>query len=159
MRLLRLLRLDKYVPSISLVDDVFKLKRKALIVSCFAAGTLWILFAGLMYLAEYKDHSMEIDNLPLYGCYENCTMSDRYENFFKSVPLIGIHLTGDFPMVEYDGYGRIICFVIVIAAIGVVSIPSALVASGFAEIVQSKVKARGCRRSSGYVAGDGKFDR
>jgi hypothetical protein len=77
LRLLRLLKLDKYFPSISLVDDVLRLKKNALAVSGFAAATLWVLFAGLMYVAEFKDHSMEIDNLPLYGCYENCTMSDR----------------------------------------------------------------------------------
>lgn len=95
LRLFRLLKLDKYVPSISLVDDVVRLKRSSLIISCFAAATLWILFSGLMYLAEYKDNSMEIDNLPLYGCIESCHMSDRYANFFKSFPLTGIHLTGD----------------------------------------------------------------
>jgi len=142
LRLLRLLKLDKYFPSISLIDDVLRLKRNVLVVSCFAAVTLWVLFAGLMYVAEFKDHSMDIDNLPLYGCIENCTMSDRYDNFFKSFPLTGIHLTGDFPMVEYDGAGRVVCFFMVIAAVGVVSIPSGVIASGFAEIVQSKAKAR-----------------
>ena len=142
LRLLRLLKLDKYFPSISLIDDVMRLKKNALTVSCYAAGTLWILFSGFMYLAEYKDTSMDIDNLPLYGCYENCTMSDRYENFFKSIPLTGIHLTGDFPMVEYDWVGRVVCFFMVIAAVGVVSIPSGIIASGFTEIVQSKVKVK-----------------
>jgi len=156
LRLFRLLKLDKYVPSISLVDDVLRLKKNVLLVSCFAASSLWVLFAGLMYLAEYKDHSTEIDDLPLYGCYENCTMSDRYENFFKSVPLTGIHLTGDFPLIEYDGYGRIVCFAMVIAAIGVVSIPSGVMASGFAEIVQSKAKAS--RGEEVGAAGDDWFD-
>lgn len=157
LRLLRLLKLDKYVPSITLVDDVFRLKKNALVVSCFAAGTLWILFAGLMYLVEYQDHSMDIDNLPLYGCYENCTMSNRYGSFLTSLPLTGIHLTGDFPVVEYNGYGRIVCFVMVITAIGVVSIPSGLVASGFAEIVQSRVKSRSNEQTDAHIAGDGTF--
>lgn len=100
LRLLRLLKLDKYVPSITLIDDVIRLKKKVLVVSCFAAATLTILFSGLMYLAEHQDHSMEIDNLPLYGCYENCTESVRYNNMFASIPLTGIHLTGDFPIIE-----------------------------------------------------------
>ncbi len=159
-RLFRLLKLDKYVPSISLIDDVIMLKKTSLIVSCFAAISLWILFSGLMYLAEYQDHSMDIDNLPLYGCIDNCTMSDRYNNFFNSVPLTGIHLTGDFPMVEYDGFGRIVCFFMVIAAIGVVSIPSGLIASGFSEIVHSKATARGDNETSerGWNRGDDWFD-
>jgi hypothetical protein len=156
LRLLRLLKLDKYVPSITLIDDVIRLKRRVLVVSCFAATTLWILFAGLMYLAEHQDHSMGIDNLPLYGCYENCSMSVRYENMFTSIPLTGIHLTGDFPMIEYDAFGRIILFFMVIAAVGVVAIPSGVIASGFTEIVNSKHRIT--ENSHGNNAGDDWFD-
>ena len=43
-------------------------------------------------------------------------------------------------MIEYGGLGRCILFFIVIAAVGIVSIPSGAIASGFAEIVQSKTK-------------------
>ncbi len=95
LRLCRLLKLDKNVPSISLVDDVLRLKRRSLTISCLASIVLWMIFSGWMYLSEHKDHSMQIDNLPLYGCIENCTMSVRYNNFFTSFPLVGIHLTGD----------------------------------------------------------------
>lgn len=154
-RLLRLLKLDKYFPSISLIDDVLRLKRNALTTSSFAAATMWILFAGLMYIAEYKDHSMEIDDLPLYNCTEDCTMSYRYRNFFVSMSYTGIHLTGDFPTVEYDGYGRIICFFMVIAAVGVVSVPSGLIASGFTEIVNSKHKGK---NDESINAGDDWYD-
>lgn len=156
LRLMRLLKLDKYIPSITLVDDVLRLKRKVLVVSCYAALTLWIIFAGLMFLAEYNDHSMEIDPLPLYGCVGSCTMSDRFSQYFASFPLTGIHLTGDFPMVEYGGMGRVVLFFVVIAAVGVTSIPSGVISSGFADIVQSKTKkgptAKGCE------VGDDWFD-
>ena len=154
LRLLRLLKLDKYFPSISLIDDVLKLKKGAITTSCFAAGTLWILFAGMMYLAESQDYSMAISDLPLYGCDTDCTMSVRYENFFTSFPLTGIHLTGDYPMTEYGAAGRVVCFFMVIAAVGVVSVPSGLIASGFVEIVQSKVMKRHSTELT--HAGDGK---
>jgi len=156
LRLLRLLKLDKYFPSISLVDDVVRLKRNVLAVSCFAALTLWVIFAGLMYVAEYQDFSMEIDPLPLYGCNDGCTMSVRFSDYFNSFPLTGIHLTGDFPMVEYGGVGRVVLFFIVIAAVGVSSIPSGVIASGFADIVHSKSKAR--PSAKGSAAGDDWFD-
>lgn len=156
LRLLRLLKLDKYIPSITLIDDVIRLKRKVLFVSCFVAGILTVLFSGLMYLAEHNDFSMPIDNLPLYGCFENCTESIRYENMFTSIPLTGIHLTGDFPIIEYSGYGRVILFFAVVAAVGVVAIPSGVVASGFVEIVDSK--NRNQKKSQGQVAGDDWFD-
>ena len=154
-RLLRLLKLDKYIPSFSLLDDVFRLKKRALLVSCYAAGSLLILFSGLLYIAERLDVSSNIDSLPLYGCRENCTMSTRYSNFFTSLSLTSIHLTGDFPIIEYNAYGRIVCFFIIIAAVGVVSIPSGLIASGFTQIIQSRSK-RG--QKIGVYNGDDWYD-
>ena len=61
-------------------------------------------------------------------------------------------------MVEYDGYGRIVCFFMVIAAVGVVSIPSGLIASGFTDIVQSKSKVGSGGTFEGVTAGDDWFD-
>ena len=61
------MKLDKYYPSITLIDDVLRLKRAPLIVTGYAAGTLWIVFSGLLYLAEYKDTINDIDNVPIYG--------------------------------------------------------------------------------------------
>ena len=95
IRLLRLLKLDKYVPSISLLDDVFRLKRDILTVAGHAALTLWFLFTGAIYISERNDHAMEVDPLPLYGCVEGCSMATRYSSFFASLPLTGIHLTGE----------------------------------------------------------------
>ena len=99
-RLFRLLKLDKYVPSISLVDDVLRLKRNILKVAGYAAVTLWVMFAALMYLVEKNDHVVEIDPVPLNGCVEDCSMADRFNNYFNSIPFTGIHLTGDFPLVS-----------------------------------------------------------
>jgi hypothetical protein len=159
-RIMRLVKLDKYVPSITLIDDVIRLKYNALRVAFFAAITLWILFAALIYLFEYNDTSSEIDPVPEYGCVEDCTMYDRFQNFFDSMFYTGIHLTGDYPIITYTWPARFVNFFMVIAAVGVVSIPSALIASGFVEIVQSKTKARKARSGegppppSGGVAGD-----
>lgn len=155
LRLMRLLKLDKHVPSISLIDDVARLKRNVLMVAGYAAGTLWILFNAAMYVVESDDNSQEIDPLPLYGCVDNCTMAVRFKTFFSSFPLTGIHLTGDFPLIEYGWPGRFVLFFMVIAAVGVVSIPSGVIASGFAEIVQSK---SGVQTSSSKAAGDDWYD-
>lgn len=70
-RLFRLLKLDKYIPSISLIDDVLRLKRNVLTVAGYAAVTLWILFTAAMYVVERNDDEMEIDPVPLYGCVSN----------------------------------------------------------------------------------------
>lgn len=95
LRIMRLVKLDKYIPSITLIDDVIRLKFKTLRVAFYAAVTLWILFAAAMFLCEHKDSSNSIDPVPQYGCDENCTMADRFQNFFDSLIYTGIHLTGD----------------------------------------------------------------
>lgn len=142
LRILRLIKLDKYVPSITLIDDVIRLKFNSLRVAFFAAITLWILFAALLFLCEHKDGWNSIDNVPLYGCDENCSMVDRFQNFFDSMVYTGIHLTGDYPIITYSWPARFVNFFMVIAAVGVVSIPSGLIASGFVQIVQSKNKVK-----------------
>lgn len=156
MRLIRLLKLDKYVPSISLLDDVFRLKRRILVVAGYAALTLWFLFSAAMYIAERSDNSMEIDPVPLYGCVEGCSMSNRYKDFLTSLPLTGIHLTGDFPLIEYGGFGRVILFFIVITAVGIVAVPSGVIASGFAEIVELKHAVT--NKVPGFNEGDDWYD-
>ena len=142
LRIVRLLKLDKYVPSISLIDDVLRLKEKTLKVAFFAAMTLWVIFAALLYLTEHKDSANDIDPVPAYGCDGDCTMQDRFSNFFKSMVYTGVHLTGDYPITTYTWPARFVNFLMVIAAVGVVSIPSGLIASGFIEIVQSKNRKR-----------------
>ena len=97
---MRLFKLDKYVPSISLLDDVVRAKKAPLLVTGFAAGVLTILFSALMYLQSIKIRRMisilfhtmvalEIAPRPLQGV-------------FMAMPVTIIHLTGDFPIVNYS---------------------------------------------------------
>lgn len=79
-------------------------------------------------------------------------MTTRFQNFFESMVYTAIHLTGDYPIIEYDWPARFVNFFMVIAAVGVVSIPSGLIASGFVQIVQSKSKRK--RGETVGVAGD-----
>jgi hypothetical protein len=85
LRILRLAKLDKYVPSLTLIDDVIRLKFNQLKVAGYAAITLWILFAAVIFVCEHGDVDNEIDPVPKYGCDENCSMADRFQNFFDSV--------------------------------------------------------------------------
>lgn len=101
-RILRLVKLDKYIPSITLIDDVVRLKFNALRVAFYAALTLWILFAAAIFLSENKDRWNDIDPVPEYGCAESCTMVNRFQNFFKSMFYTGVHLTGDCKYCLYE---------------------------------------------------------
>lgn len=137
---------------------MIRLKYGTLTVAFYAAISLWVLFAAALYLFESSDGSNDIDNLPEYGCASDCTMKDRFQNYFDSLVYTGIHLTGDYPIVTYSWPSRFVNFFMVIAAVGVVSIPSGLIASGFVQIVQSKNKKRrgggATVNDAGWQAGD-----
>jgi len=112
-------------------------------VTGYAAITLWTIFAGLIYLFEYTDSTNEIDPVPLQSsCTDDCTMMDRFQNYFDSMFFVGIHLTGDYPITTYTWPAKVVNFFMVVSAVGVVSIPSGLIANGFMDIVQSKNKAK-----------------
>jgi len=150
LRLLRLLKLDEYIPSITLIDDVFRLKRQPLAIAGAAAAALWAIFSALLYLSEADDTSNALDPLPAYGCAANCSMADRFSSLPSAAFYTLIHLTGDYPIITYSAWGRVVCFVMVVAAVGIVSIPSGLIASGFSEVVEGHASTR---------SGDGYFER
>ena len=54
-----------------------------------------------------------------------------------------MHLTGDYPITTYTWPAKFVNFFMVIAAVGVVSVPSGLIASGFMEIVAARSKRKG----------------
>lgn len=45
-------------------------------------------------------------------------------------------MTGDFPIVNYDTWARVVCFFMVVIGVGLVSIPAGLIASGFSDVVE-----------------------
>ena len=158
-RILRLLALDKYVPSFSLIDDVIRYKWESMKVAGYAAITLWTIFAGLIYLFEYTDSTNDIDPVPLHSsCTDDCTMMDRFQNYFDSFFVVGIHLTGDYPITTYAWPAKVVNFFMVVAAVGVVSIPSGLIANGFVDIVQSKSKAKKGESNVDADEGDDWYD-
>jgi Ion transport protein len=77
-----------------------------------------------------------------FESFSNCNSTKRFQNFFDSMIYTGVHLTGDYPITTYSWPAKFINFFMVISAVGVVSIPSGLIASGFMDIVARKSKAR-----------------
>jgi hypothetical protein len=139
LRILRLIKLDKAVPSLTLIDDVIRLKWNTLAVTGIVAGILWIIFANLMYMAERGDSQSTIDAVPLEGCSgDNCTESLRFTSAFNAAPFVFIHLTGDYPIIEYSLMGRMVCFLMVVLAAGIVSVPTGVIADGFGELVEKQ---------------------
>ena len=73
------------------------------------------LFTALLYLSEMDDFVHGPDS-------DDPTQAFRYRNAPNALEYTMIHLTGDFPLIDYTLWGRIVCFLIVFAAVGVTSV-------------------------------------
>lgn len=136
-RVLRLIKLDKYLPDMELLKRVFSLKADAFLVTGVVASIVWLLFSVLLYIAETNDTKDPAGNaLPLIGCVEDCTQATRFFNVFAAMPYALLQLTGNYPFTDYDLAGRIVCFFMIFVGASLVSIPSALVADGMQIVVK-----------------------
>jgi hypothetical protein len=138
LRMFRLLKIDKYVPSVSLIDDVFRVKAQGLKVSGFAAGVLWIIFSTAIYLAERND-ATPVD----------CLMeSERFESVPRALQYDLILLIGDYPLIDFTSWGRLVNVLQIVLAVGVVAVPSGLIASGFTDLLEERKRQAYERRQA-----------
>ncbi|CAE7409298.1 Shal [Symbiodinium microadriaticum] len=123
LRIFRLLTLDKYIPSVSLIGRVFRKHSKEFQLAAYAAAAIWLIFSALMWLTERHDPT-QVDDL---------TMGQRYGSMPEAMPYTLVHLTGDYPLIDYDFPAKCVLFVALLFAVGVVAVPTGLLASGFAQ--------------------------
>ncbi len=140
-RMFRLLKLDKFVPSISLIDDVFRAKRTGLLVSTFAAGIFWLFFSSALYLSEREDGAVK-------GCY---TEAHRFSSVPSTLQYDLILLSGDYPLVDFTIWSRWLNVVQIFVAVGVVAVPSGLIASGFSELLEEQRNRKLARRQQAAI--------
>lgn len=127
-RLFRLVSLDRFVPSISLIDDVFRANKAMLLTTAYIAGVFWFVFATLLYLSEERNNTSEAGR----------QMSQRFSSIPESLQYSAIFLTGDFPLTKFTIWGRIINFFNVVVAVGVVGLPASVLAGGFADLLDQR---------------------
>lgn len=53
-------QLDKYMPSVSLIDDVFRIKARGLLVAGFASAVMLAWFSTIMYIVERADDEVKV---------------------------------------------------------------------------------------------------
>eukprot|EP00927_Polykrikos_kofoidii_P039095 TRINITY_DN3352_c0_g1_i1.p1 TRINITY_DN3352_c0_g1~~TRINITY_DN3352_c0_g1_i1.p1 ORF type:complete len:1262 (+),score=173.67 TRINITY_DN3352_c0_g1_i1:129-3788(+) len=136
LRIVRLMKLAKHVPALTLIDDAFRRRSKALVCTFGVSAIVWLVCGSLMYITEHNDVQNKIDPVPLEGCAADCSESSRFSNAFAALPFTFVHLTGDYPIVDYNLLTRIVCAFMVVAAAGIVGIPTGLVADSFCELVR-----------------------
>eukprot|EP00439_Symbiodinium_sp_Y106_P055861 s2154_g7.t2 len=92
-------------------------------LAAYAAAAIWLIFSALMWLTERHDPT-QVDDL---------TMAQRYGSMPEAMPYTLVHLTGDYPLIDYDFPAKCVLFVALLFAVGVVAVPTGLLASGFAQ--------------------------
>lgn len=56
-------QLDKYNPCVTLIDDVFRIKARGLLVAGFASAVMLAWFCTIMYLVERGDDAAQVIRL------------------------------------------------------------------------------------------------
>jgi len=135
LRILRLIRLDAYVPSLTLIDDAVRNCWSGLSVALFSGAVIWFMFNETLFYAENGDVEEGEDK--------------RFRNALSSLQYSGVLLTGDYPLVDFSPYGRIICSIAVVVAVGIVAVPASILAGAFVDLLQEQAESR---RSARYEA-------
>jgi hypothetical protein len=128
LRILRLVRLDAYAPSLTLVDDALRECWRGLSVALFAGAIIWFLFNEILYFAE-RDDEDEGEN-------------KRFRNALSSLQYSGVLLTGDYPIVDFSLWGKLACCCAVIVAVGIVAVPASILAGAFVDLLNEQAEKR-----------------
>jgi hypothetical protein len=131
LRIFRLLTLDKYIPSVSLLGGVLSAAKTQFQLAGYAMVSLWLIFATLLWLTESQD---ETKVAYLY-------QSQRYKSVVSALPYTLVHLTGDYPLIDYTFPAKVCLFFSLLFAVGVVAVPAGLMASGFSKQLEIHRKA------------------
>jgi len=126
LRVLRLITLDHYVPSVSLMGRIVRRHDRVLRSSFYVTFCFWFLFAALLSLTESHDETMVNDLRQSY----------RYHSLIEALPYTMIHLTGDYPLIDYTLASKAVLGVSLVIAVGVVAVPAGILASGFTSELQ-----------------------
>ncbi len=122
LRLLRVLKLGHYSDAVTLLGNVLKSRSADLAVMLIVLGMLLVLSSGAMYYAENAAQPETFSSIPA-------------SMWWAVITLTTIGYGDAYPVTTI---GKIIGGVIAVMGIGIVALPTAIIATGFAEEVQRR---------------------
>ena len=126
LRLLRLLRFEKYTKAFTTFDDIFRENLDVLSVTGFSAILVWIFFSAVLYYTERDNPDADM------------------ANYYKSVPhalwITLLNLSGECPLAFYSVWGKIINGIIGLFATAIFGVPIGLLGAGFEDLVTSRIE-------------------
>jgi voltage-gated potassium channel len=106
LRLLRILRFERYTHAFTSFDDVISRNLDVLTVTAFSALLLWILFAAFLYITERDNPDDEV--------------ASNYSTVPNSMWVTLLNLAGESPLCQYSGAGKVATGILGLFATGCV---------------------------------------
>jgi len=126
MRLLRVLKLGHYSEAVTLLGNVLRSRSPELAVMLIVLCMLLVLSSGAMFYAENEQQPDTFSSIPASMWWAVITLTTIGYGDAYPVTIVG----------------KIIGGVIAVMGIGIVALPTAIIATGFAEEVQKRRKAK-----------------
>lgn len=125
-RLFRVLKMARYSDSLAVFMNVLRLKKDELMLMLFSILILLVVSSSLMYEAEHNAQPEAFSSIPAAMWWGVVTLATvGYGDMYPITPL-----------------GKLIGSVVVILGIGLFALPTGILASGFAEVLQSRRDAQ-----------------
>lgn len=122
LRLARLFKIGRYSESMRTLGKVISSKREDLFSTLFTVFTLLMISSSLMYFAEHAAQPDRYPNIPASMWWGIITLTSVGYGDVAPITLIG----------------RILGGIIAVLGLGLVALPTGIIASGFAEEVEKK---------------------
>lgn len=147
LRLCRIFNLDFLTVTCSLLLSVVRAQRRCLGRALYVVLVLWLSLGGLLWFTEHNDDQLAgSPQLP---------QSSRYGSLVSSsIPFAMVHLTGDFPLIDYTTTGKVVLGLTVVLAVGVAAVPAGLLAAAFTKALRrQRERERARRREAAGIIG------
>mmetsp|Transcript_40663 Transcript_40663/g.101698 ORF Transcript_40663/g.101698 Transcript_40663/m.101698 type:complete len:189 (+) Transcript_40663:180-746(+) len=119
LRLFRILQLEHFTEAFTLIDDVFRQCKDTLVATSFLAVIIWVGAAYAFFLTEKG----------------NPNVGGAFDNIPNSLYYTAIFLSGEWGQVDFTLPGKVICCLLVVAGIGLYSIPVGALFDAFGEVL------------------------
>ena len=125
-RLLRVLKLGRYLDALTIVVDVMKKSASQLTISVVLCFLVMLFSAIIMYTVENPVQPEQFPNVIASLWWAICTLTTvGYGDVYPVTPL-----------------GRIFASIISIVGIGIIAIPTGIIAAGFTSVINERSKAQ-----------------
>lgn len=122
MRLARVFKLARYSDAIAVLAGVLKRRRDELAVMVLVLAILLVLSSGLIYYAEHEAQPDKFSSIPAALWWSVITLTTiGYGDIYPVTPI-----------------GKVIGGIIAVAGIGIVALPTAIIAGAFAEELRTR---------------------